>query len=270
MEKEFLGNDKVISIKLQNLWRDFDNIAMKDNENIKMFSSKVAEIINQIKSCGDKIEEKKIVEKVLRSLPVKFEHIVAAIEESKDLSKLTFYELMRSLEAHEKWFSRFTKQHLEQAFQSKLNLLEKKTSAENKRQQQKNQFQKFQAQRGASNSNRGHGRGRGRFQGLGRGNSKTDAYCHICKRNNHETKDCWFRKCSRCKNKNHLDRDCWFRKKEEANFTENEESSEQLFYSCMNVEEESHDIWYLDSGCSNQMTRNRDAFVHWMKNKNHK
>ncbi|XP_058211190.1 uncharacterized protein LOC131323421 [Rhododendron vialii] len=44
----------------------------------------------------------------------------------------------------------------------------------------------------------------------------------------------------------------------EANFMTNE--PEQLF-SCMNVQEESQDVWYLDSGCSNHMTGNRDIFV---------
>ena len=70
--------------------------------------------------------DKRIVEKVLRSLSPKFEHIVAAIEESKDLSKLTRHELMSSLEAHEQRMSRFTNQSLEQVFQSKINFGGKK------------------------------------------------------------------------------------------------------------------------------------------------
>lgn len=42
-----------------------------------------------------------IVEKILRNLPNKLEHIVFMKEETKDMSKLLVYELIESLEAHE-------------------------------------------------------------------------------------------------------------------------------------------------------------------------
>lgn len=50
------------------------------------------------------------------------EHVVAAIEVSKELSQLIFHELMESLEAHEKRLSRFNNTPLEQAFQFNLNV----------------------------------------------------------------------------------------------------------------------------------------------------
>ncbi|CAB4298508.1 unnamed protein product [Prunus armeniaca] len=99
---EFQGSQKVISIKLQSLWREFDNLLMKENESIQVFFTKVFGIVNQIRSYGDTILDKKIVEKTLRSLPPKFDHVVAAIEESKDLAAFSLHELIGSLEAHEK------------------------------------------------------------------------------------------------------------------------------------------------------------------------
>ncbi|ONI29883.1 hypothetical protein PRUPE_1G219500 [Prunus persica] len=89
---EFQGSQKVISIKLQSLWREFDNLLMKENESIQVFFTKISGIVNQIRSHGDTIPYKKIVEKTLRSLPPKFDHVVAAIEQSKDLAALSLHE----------------------------------------------------------------------------------------------------------------------------------------------------------------------------------
>ncbi|CAL1407786.1 unnamed protein product [Linum trigynum] len=99
---------------------------MKETDTIKEFHSRVAETVNQIKATGDIMEERKIVEIILRSLSSKFEHIVAVIEETKDLANLPMSELMGSLLAHEQRMSRFTKPPLEQAFSSKVNMTENK------------------------------------------------------------------------------------------------------------------------------------------------
>ena len=58
-------------------------------------------IIDQMKSYGDHVAESTIVAKVLRSLTPHFDHVVAAIEESKDLTTLFVEELSGSLQAHE-------------------------------------------------------------------------------------------------------------------------------------------------------------------------
>lgn len=93
---------------------------MKEDETIQIFFNRVTNIVNNIKILGDMIEDKKVVQKVLRSLLSKFDHIVATIEESKDLSMLSVAELMGSLQAHEERLRIFTDQPLEWAFQAKL------------------------------------------------------------------------------------------------------------------------------------------------------
>jgi len=89
---------------------------MKDSEVVKDFFSRTTKIINQIKSCGDNVSDKRIAEKILRSLPQKFEHIVVVIEETKDMSRLSIHELMGSLEAHKQRVNQYNKQPMEQAF----------------------------------------------------------------------------------------------------------------------------------------------------------
>ena len=64
---------------------------MKDHEGVQDFCSRVTEIMNQIKGCRDTIEDKNVNEKVLRCLPLKFDYAAATNEESRDLSKMTFF-----------------------------------------------------------------------------------------------------------------------------------------------------------------------------------
>ncbi|KAL3613635.1 hypothetical protein CASFOL_041709 [Castilleja foliolosa] len=78
LKEGFKGDEKVISLKSQSLWRDFDNMAMKEGEGMQSFLSRVAEIVNQIRSLGDVVEDKRIVQKFLRNLPTRFNYIVAA------------------------------------------------------------------------------------------------------------------------------------------------------------------------------------------------
>ena len=259
LKNAFKGSDKVISIKLQSLWKEFDNLLMKEGESVEIFFNRVSNIINQIRSYGDTIEDKRIIQKILRSLPVKYDHIVAAIEESnKDLSVLTMVELMGSLQAHEERMRRFTEQPLEQAFQSKLNV--SRSDGEKKNSHEVN----FSQKRGNSNY-RGKGRENYRNQGS-QENRKRSPYCRLCKMNNHDIRNCRY-KCKRCKFPNHLDKDCYYKQNGDARFIEKGDSGEQIFYSCLNSSQESlDDIWYVDSGCSNHMTGNKNSFVDYDEN----
>jgi hypothetical protein len=56
---------------------------MKDYDSIDQFTYRVTQLVNQIKQNGDELVDQKVVEKVLRSLPRKFDAIVVVIEESK-------------------------------------------------------------------------------------------------------------------------------------------------------------------------------------------
>lgn len=58
--------------------------------------------MNQVKTCGETIIEQYNIAKILRSLTPRFENVVVAIKESKDLATMSKDELQSSLEDHEK------------------------------------------------------------------------------------------------------------------------------------------------------------------------
>ena len=74
---------------------------MENNEKIAEFLNIIISHMNVMKNCGEKISNQTIVEKILRTLNPKFDHIVVAIEESKKLKDLKVEEIQGSIEAHE-------------------------------------------------------------------------------------------------------------------------------------------------------------------------
>nr|UBX54620.1 transposon Pol polyprotein [Lupinus angustifolius] len=80
LKEEFHGNDKVRTIKLQTLRREFELLKMKESETIKDYYSKIKEIVNQMKAYGENIIDKRIVEKILISIPQKYDSIVTTVE----------------------------------------------------------------------------------------------------------------------------------------------------------------------------------------------
>ena len=73
---------------------------MKEGENISYYFLRLLVIVNQMKRNCEKIKDIRVVEKTLRSLTTKFEHVVVAIDESKYLETLSIEKLMGPLQVH--------------------------------------------------------------------------------------------------------------------------------------------------------------------------
>ena len=96
---------------------------MKENESVADFRSRTSNVINQLNSNGEDYQEQRIVEKILRILPHKYDNLVMTIEEeAKDLTVLTMDELMGILQTHEHSINRSTtSSSQEQAFKAQSN-----------------------------------------------------------------------------------------------------------------------------------------------------
>ena len=73
---------------------------MGDDEFFDSFYGKLNEIVIAKLNLREKIEDAKVVRKILRSLPESFRAKVTAIEESKDLDEIKIQELIGSLQTY--------------------------------------------------------------------------------------------------------------------------------------------------------------------------
>ena len=101
LENTYEGTKKVKDTKLQMLTTQFEELRMSEDESFDSFYSKLNEVIIGKFNLGEKTEDSKVVQKILRSLPESFCAKVTAIEESKDLDEIKVQELIGSLQTYE-------------------------------------------------------------------------------------------------------------------------------------------------------------------------
>ena len=101
MKLKYQGNSRVKRAQLQTLRRNFELLEMKIRESVTDYFGRVMVVANDMRNCGDDMEDVKIVEKILRTLTENFNYIVCSIEESKDIDSLSVDALQSSLLVHE-------------------------------------------------------------------------------------------------------------------------------------------------------------------------
>jgi hypothetical protein len=78
---------------------------MKEEETIYDFHMNVLDLANSFDSLGERLSDEKLVRKILRSLPKRFEMKVTAIEEAQNIASMKVEELVGSLQTFEMNFS---------------------------------------------------------------------------------------------------------------------------------------------------------------------
>ena len=82
---------------------------MKEDESSDEFYAKLKDIVNLAFNLGETILEPKIVRKVLRYLPERFQAKITAIEESNDIDKISLTKLVGNLKTYELELTRIGK-----------------------------------------------------------------------------------------------------------------------------------------------------------------
>jgi hypothetical protein len=253
LETCYQGVSKVKTVKLQNLRRDFENLKMKDNESVDTFMTQLMSVVNQLRQYGDDFEKKRVVEKVLRSLPKKFEPVFVPIEEFKDLSLIKIDELTSSLIAHESRISRYEEVSMEHAFKSQLHATRGKGRFYNHGRggrifgRRDNKTESKSEEKSQQNPPNLRGSSNKPWQQENQRYDKTKVQCYYCKKFGHFANKCWKKQEDVGKQSAHIT-------------NESEDHQNPVFLTCNVTQESANDILFLDSGCSNHMTSNKDLF----------
>ncbi|XP_019414349.1 PREDICTED: uncharacterized protein LOC109326133 [Lupinus angustifolius] len=226
---------------------------------------KILSLTNHMRSCGEILKDQVVVEKVLRTLTFIFDHIVVAIEESKNLEEYKIEELQRSLETHElRLKERNPNRQSDQALQARF----KFSGQWNKINKEKSHNSRWRSNdQGSLSTNHDnnamkitigpdHSKNSYKNSKFRREQDKKKVQCYNCRNYGDFVSEC---KISR------LQKGC----EEETRMTQNESPTEVdedhclLMATTKNEQENDgcNDFWYLDTSCSNHMTGRRDWFT---------
>jgi hypothetical protein len=101
LEVVYEGDSKVKEAKLQTYRAQFENLKMKEEENIVEYLHRVDEVVNSIRAAGEELTDKPIVQNILRSLPMRYDAKISTIEDRPELDKLTVDQLHGILTTYE-------------------------------------------------------------------------------------------------------------------------------------------------------------------------
>ncbi|KAK5774731.1 hypothetical protein PVK06_042587 [Gossypium arboreum] len=116
LKEEFQGTKRTRQQQLLNLRRDFENLKMNEEETVKQYSDRIMVVANNIRLLGEQFSEVRIMEKVISTLPKRYEAKISSFEDSRDLTSISLIELINALYAQEQRRASTLEEHQEGTF----------------------------------------------------------------------------------------------------------------------------------------------------------
>ncbi|KAK9167349.1 hypothetical protein Scep_002540 [Stephania cephalantha] len=181
-------------MRMINLIREFEMQKMKESETIKDYSDRLLAIANKVRLLGTNFDDSRIVQKILVTVPDKFEVTISSLENTKDVSKISLAELLNVLQAQEQRKMIQEEGTIEGAF-----LVKTKNYGGEKYMKHNNIEESYPP-------------------------------CPHCKKTNHPQRRCWWRpdvKCRKCRQIGHMEKIC--KSQEEGKIAAVQNQEEELF-----------------------------------------
>ncbi|GAU44595.1 hypothetical protein TSUD_187850 [Trifolium subterraneum] len=218
LKQEYEGNEKIKGMQVLNLIIEFEMQRMKESETIKEYSDKLLSIVNTVRLLGTEFSDTRIVQKILVTIPERFESTISSLENSKDLSNITLSELVYALQAQEQRRLMREEGTIEGVLRAKLKL-NQGHKGENKNAQWNN-FQK--------------GESSNKWSSKAEDEKTNNPLCQHCGKTNHPHFRCWHRpnfRCNKCNQPGHIAKFCKNEEqpKVEAQVANQNEEDEYLF-----------------------------------------
>ena len=87
LKSEYVGDERIRGMQVLNLIRDFELQKMKETESIKEYSDRLLNIANRVKLLGSTLSDSRIVEKILVTMPKRFEATITTLDNTKDCQR---------------------------------------------------------------------------------------------------------------------------------------------------------------------------------------
>ncbi|XP_016207341.1 uncharacterized protein LOC107647806 [Arachis ipaensis] len=238
---------------------------MSNSETVEQYFTRVTDLVNKMRVYGEDMPDSKVVEKIFRTMPMKYDHVVTTILEFHDMDTMTIADLQGTMESHVIRILEKSEKSIEEALKSRVNLNNVVESS--RTQERQGRGFNFQSRgRGRGNYNQGsynnftlpnQGRGGTNFRPVNRGRGRGNFYqeitnfnCFHCGKYGHKATDCRFKMVNN--NQAHV-------AENQHQNTDDNPGTHTLFFTSNSCAEDEN-IWYLDNACSNHMSGRKELF----------